>query len=174
MLRRHPLPRIWLMTDERMGERLWAAIDRLPRGAGVVFRHYSLPHRQRKKLFARVAQVARRRRLVLVTAGNRWLGQSDGVHNRRRAVARRFHTAAVHSRAEIAQAGRAGVDLLFVSPVFPTRSHPKASALGPVRLGLMIRGNRVPVIALGGVDTEQFRRLRGLDLHGWAGIDAFL
>src|SRR5439155_26981070 len=39
---RHPLPRLWLMTDERQGDGLWAALERMPRGAGVVFRHYSL------------------------------------------------------------------------------------------------------------------------------------
>ena len=29
-------PREWLMTDERIGERLWEAVDGLPPGAGVV------------------------------------------------------------------------------------------------------------------------------------------
>src|SRR5690606_35566678 len=48
-----PLPRRWLMTDERQGETLWAALDRLPRGAGVIVRHYSLPMRARRRLFAR-------------------------------------------------------------------------------------------------------------------------
>ena len=38
-------PHCWLMTDERMGDRLWAAIDRLPIGdGGVVVRHLSLIH----------------------------------------------------------------------------------------------------------------------------------
>ena len=39
--RQRPWPRAWLMTDERMGERLWEAIDRLPvKHSGIVFRHY--------------------------------------------------------------------------------------------------------------------------------------
>ena len=174
MRRRHPLPRVWLMTDERMGDALWAALERLPRGGGVVFRHYSLPHAQRRRLFARVAQVARRRRLFLVTAGNRWLGNGDGVHNARHKKTRGIRTAAAHSRAEITRAERSAADLVFVSPVFPTRSHPDTSALGPVRLGLMIRGSRIPVVVLGGVNAERFHRLRGLGLKGWAGIDAFI
>ena len=37
-------PREWLMTDERMGDRLWTAIDRLPiKHSGIVFRHYATP-----------------------------------------------------------------------------------------------------------------------------------
>ena len=34
MPRRHPIPTIWLMTDERMGVALWDVLERLPRGAG--------------------------------------------------------------------------------------------------------------------------------------------
>src|SRR3546814_3022387 len=46
MHRRQPLPHLWMMTDERQGETLWRALYRLPRGAGVVFRHHSLPPRE--------------------------------------------------------------------------------------------------------------------------------
>ncbi|MDF7774149.1 thiamine phosphate synthase, partial [Sphingomonas sp. AOB5] len=65
MPRRHPpIPARWLMTDPRMGDGLWAALERLPRGSGVVFRHYDAP--DRAALLRRVALVARRRGLVLV------------------------------------------------------------------------------------------------------------
>ncbi len=173
MRRRHPLPRIWLMTDERMGDRLWNTIERLPRGGGVVFRHYSLPSKKRRALFERVARYARRRRLLLVVAGSDRLGRADGVHNQPR-HGDGIVTWSVHSQRELATATRHGADLVFASPVFTTRSHPNANALGPVRLGLMIRSSRMRVVALGGMDRDRFRRLRGLGLHGWAGIDAFL
>lgn len=173
MRRRHPLPRIWLMTDERMGDQLWEALDRLPRGGGVVFRHYSLPLKKRRALFERVARYARRRGLVLVVAGSDRLGRANGVHNQPRR-GDGIVTRSVHSQREQVTATRHGADLVFVSPIFATRSHPKANALGPVRLGLMIQDSRTPVVALGGMDTDKFRRLRGLGLHGWAGIDAFL
>lgn len=173
MRRRHPLPRIWLMTDERMGDRLWDALDSLPRGGGVVFRHYSLPLKKRRALFVRIALYARRRGLVLVVAGNDRLGRADGVHNQPRRGAG-VATRSVHSQRELVVATRHGADLVFASPVFATRSHPKADALGPVRLAAMIRSSQIPVVALGGMDANRFRRLRGLGLHGWAGIDAFL
>ena len=49
-----PLPRLWLMTDERLGERLFEAIARLPEEAGIVFRHYGLAEDARRTLFERV------------------------------------------------------------------------------------------------------------------------
>ena len=167
---RHPLPHLWLMTDERMGDALWRALGRLPRGSGVVFRHYGLGPAERRALFARVAEVARRRGLVLVRAGAEQLGREDGVHAQR---GRGLRTWPSHSRREAVAAQRAGADLLFVSPVFATRSHPGARALGRVRLGLMIRGLRVPVIALGGMDAKRAAGVQALGVYGWAAIDAW-
>ena len=55
-------PREWLMTDERIGDRLWEAIAALPSGAGVVFRHYSLADRERRELGLALAAAALRRK----------------------------------------------------------------------------------------------------------------
>ena len=170
MPRRHPVPRHWLMTDERMGESLWAALERLPRGSGVVFRHYGLSPAERRALFARIAKVARRRGLVLVRAGAATGRGAAGTHAQRGGG---LTTWPAHSRREAIAAIRAGADALFVSPVFATRSHPGAKALGRARLGLLIRGLDVPVIALGGMDAQRAASLRPLRLHGWAAIDAW-
>lgn len=173
MSRRHPhpsaLPRRWLMTDERLGDALWTAIDALPRGSGIIFRHYATPPQARRALLARVRRRARRKRLVLVVAGPP-IGRGPVLRHGR---ARTALTAPVHSRVEAIAAVRAGAALLFVSPVHQTRSHPGASALGPARFGLMIRGLGVPVIALGGMNERRWRALQRLGVHGWAGIDAW-
>jgi thiamine-phosphate pyrophosphorylase len=165
MFPRQPLPRLWLMTDERQGDGLWAALERLPKGAGVVFRHHGLPARERRLLFERVRKLARRRRLLLLAAGG---GLRAGRHNGRGPG---FSSASAHDLRELKTAERAGAALIFLSPAFPTRSHPDARDLGPVRFGLIARQARVPVIALGGVDARKARRLP--HIYGWAGIDAF-
>jgi thiamine-phosphate pyrophosphorylase len=162
MRHRHPsrLPRLWLMTDERMGDALWDAIRRLPRGSGIVFRHYDLDRAARVVLLGRVARAARR--------GGHWLTVGGIDHGRHRGAV----TAPVHSLRERIAAERAGVRALFVSPVFATRSHPGARPLGRCRFGLIVRGAKVPVIALGGMDRRRFLGLRAFGIHGWAAIDA--
>lgn len=174
MPRRHPrpssLPHCWLMTDERLGDGLWPAINALPPGSGIVFRHYATPPDARQRLFWQVQRLARRRRLLLVLAGPP-IGRSG--HLPRHGRARGALTAPVHSRREAIAAQRAGAALLFVSPVHPTRSHPGAPALGAVRFGLMIRGLNVPVVALGGMNARRWRALHPLAVHGWAAIDAW-
>lgn len=166
-------PRTWLMTDERMGDALWSALDRLPRGSGIVFRHHGLSERERRAMWPKLLACARRRGLVVLST--RWVRPgADGVHNP--AVRPMFGivTRSAHNRREIVAARRGGADVVFVSPVFPTRSHPDARPLGSARLGLLVRGSRGRFVALGGMDERRFRSLRPLSLHGWAAIDAWM
>ena len=69
MHRRQPLPRLWMMTDERQGERLLPAAQRLPEGSGVVFRHYSLGEAERRRIYDELASIARSRGCLLMLAG---------------------------------------------------------------------------------------------------------
>jgi thiamine-phosphate pyrophosphorylase len=167
MHRRQPLPRLWLMTDERQGDALWRALERLPPRSGVVFRHYGLAATQRRALWEELRRIGLDKRLVLIVAGEPLPG-GHGCHNRR---GRGIRTASAHGLAELKAAERMGADLVFLSPVFATRSHPDARPLGPGRFALIAHQARVPVIALGGMDGEKARALGGA--YGWAGIDAF-
>ncbi|MET0270692.1 MAG: thiamine phosphate synthase, partial [Sphingomonas sp.] len=167
-----PLPRLWLMTDERSGEALWDALARLPRGAGIVFRHHATPRAARRALFERVRAIARARRLVLVLAGPPRLARAwraDGAHGRHpHRTPRLLRTAPVHDRREMARARHA--DLLFVSPVFPTRSHPSGRTLGVLGFRKLAAASTRPVVAMGGMNGMRWRVLGS---HGWAAIDAW-
>jgi thiamine-phosphate pyrophosphorylase len=155
------------MTDERQGDGLWPAIERLPFGAGLVFRHYAVPPAERRALWLEVRRRGLAKDLLLIAAGAPLPG-ANGVHNR---TGRGVRTASVHDLAELKAAERAGADLVFLSPVYPTFSHPGAPALGPRRFALIAHQARVPVVALGGMDFERARTLGGA--HGWAAIDAW-
>ncbi len=168
------------MTDERIDwATLLAAADRLPRGqGGIVFRHYRTPAGERRALFARLTAIARRRRLLLLLGGDArqaaaW--KADGWHGRsgqqRYAGRPMIHSAPAHDRKEIRAAHGSGADLVFLSPLFPTRSHPGARALGRVRFAALARAAAMPVIALGGVGKHHRRGLKALGASGWAAID---
>jgi thiamine-phosphate pyrophosphorylase len=157
------------MTDERIGDGLWAALRRLPRGSGVVFRHYATEPHERRKLFRRVVRAARARGLAVVRAGERAGGGEDGVHGAARG--RGLRTAPAHDRREAIAAVRRGAEVLFVSPVFATRSHPGGKMLGARAARRVSQGLPVVAIALGGMDARRFRKLIGFD--GWAAIDAW-
>lgn len=172
MRRRQPLPRLWMMTDERQGAALLPAVRRLPRGVGIVFRHYRLPADERRALFERVRRLAHARGIVLFLAGpeqlaRRW--RADGSHGGERERTNLPRSASVHNLAELRAAEAAGADLLFLSPVFETRSHPDVPGLGTSRFNLLARTARRPVIALGGMNRRRAIHVRA---YGWAAIDA--
>ena len=176
-MRSRHLPRCWLLTDPRQGDALWTALERLPRGSGVVVRPYGLNKAERTALVARVRTIARRRGLKLVLAGDAReamrLG-ADGVYQAPRRGRPLLLLATAHDRAELIAAARARADLVLLSPVFPTRSHPGGRVLGALRFGLLARESRVPVIALGGMTGARARRLTPLGAYGWAAIDGWI
>lgn len=165
---------MWLMTDPRLGDRLLAAIRRLPSGSGVVFRHYDLPQAQRVILFRKVQKLCRQRghRLLLAGSSN-W--KADGVHGQGRRYPSDIATMPVHNAAEIRQARRLGADMVFLSPLFPTRSHPGGPTLGMARFAALAKlASPMKVVALGGVTHNHARMIMQRKAYGWAGIDAFL
>ena len=175
MRTRQPLPRLWLMTDERQGEGLSDAIARLPSASGIVFRHYSLADAERRALFDRLLAQARQGGHLLLLAGAADQAEAwgaGGSHGSGRGAGLR--SAPVHSFAQIRAAERNGAALLFLSPVYATRSHRRARPLGLARFAWLARRTYVPVIALGGMNEARGKRLASFGAYGWAGIDAWM
>lgn len=170
-----PLPLLWLISDARNDAAIEPALARLPRGSGLVFRHYHLPPTERRARFGALKRLAHRRGHCVVLAGppalaRRW--GADGAYGAPRALARGptlLRLATAHALREIAGARRANAILL--SPVFATRSHPGTETLGPLRFRLLAARSRVPVIALGGMTARRARRLRH---PRWAAIDGLM
>ncbi len=171
---RHPLPDLWLLSDERNDAVLERALERLPRGSGFVYRHYHLPPEQRIGRWFTLACIARARGHVLILADDaitalEW--GADGLYGPPRALypTRGLLTlATAHSLAEIGLANRLKADAVLLSPAFPTRSHPAAAALGPLRFRLLASHAQMPVIALGGMTAHTAHRLQW---PRWAAID---
>lgn len=175
MRQRQPLPPLCLLSDARNDAALERALADLPRGSLFVFRHTHLPEAARRQRFAALAALARRHGHLVVLSGSarqarRW--GADGAYGSARqlgAGAALLRLVTVHSLRELRRARRA--DAVLLSPVFPTRSHPGARVLGPLRFCTIAAHARVPVIALGGMDRARARRLG--HAH-WAAIDGLV
>jgi thiamine-phosphate pyrophosphorylase len=167
------LPKIWLMTDPRLRDGLLAAVRKLPTGSGVVFRHYQTPASERPILFRQLQRICRQRGHVLVLAGpDDW--RADGVHGRSRFRPIQILTMPVHSLHEIREAQRLRADLMFLSPLFATRSHPGARVLGLLQFSRLAKlAGPTKVIALGGMTRNKAHTITKRIAYGWAGIDAF-
>lgn len=171
---RQTLPCLWLVTDRRNDAVLENAIARLPRGSGVIFRHYHLEAPQRRQRFETLARIARRYGHCVILAGDIRTARNwgaDGAYGPARQLRggrRLLRLATAHDLAEIEMAMRIQADAVLLSPVFPTRSHPGGRALGPVRFRLIARQAPAVLIALGGMNRKAARRL---GWPRWAAID---
>lgn len=175
---RHPIPDLWLLSDARNDGGLEDALARLPRGSGFVFRHYHMEAQDRAARFEKLGDVARAHGHRVLLSADPSLARAwgaDGVYGAMDRIGEvtvgpdtllRFATA--HNAREIAVANAARADAVFVSPVFPTRSHPGGAVLGSEGFHMLARLANMPVIALGGMT---FERARELEWTRWGAID---
>jgi thiamine-phosphate pyrophosphorylase len=159
------------MTDERLGDGLLDAVARLREGAGIVFRHYSLPESERRALFDRVRAAHGGLLLLAGSAAQARAWGADGSHGY--GAGHGLRSAPAHDFREVRAAEQARAAFLFLSPVFATRSHPDAVPLGLARFAWLARRTALPVIALGGMNEARGKKLASFGAYGWAGIDAF-
>jgi thiamine-phosphate pyrophosphorylase len=154
------LPTLWLFTDDSRTPDVPEALAGLPRAVGVVLRGQARELGVPGRVVA-VAGVVRR---------------GCGLHLPSALLARPpfgwrrapFVTAAVHDVPQAARARRLGVAIGFVSPVFPTASHPGSRVLG--RLRAMRLARLLPAAGLlGGVSAG---RVRGLRVAALGAIEA--
>lgn len=161
-----------------------ALVGRLPAGSALIVRHPDAARRQ--DLAAACVRGARAHRVRLLVAED-WRAAAalrlDGVHLPEAAVTRMppglrllkrtrplLVSAAAHGAAGVRRAQRAGCDIVLLSPVLPTLSHPGGATLGRVRFAALTHGTTMAVAALGGLGPASLRQLNGARVAGVAGI----
>ena len=170
----HPLPDVWLLSDARNDAVLAEALVTMPEGSGFVFRHYHLPPDERRERWEMLRSIVRSKNHLMVLSGDADAGvewEAEGIYGPPNKLGKRpslLRFATAHDAREMHLANRAGADALFLSPVFPTRSHPDGRALGATHFNDLAARSSIPVIALGGMTAE---RARELGVQRWAAID---
>ena len=179
------LPPLLFFTDAVRTPDPVSAIAGLPKGCGVVFRHYESPDRIRLAKQCRL--IAKDQNRLFLIAGDDTLAhdiRADGVHlpdhlahNAQRIRQRHPNgtiTLAVHNARALRKAQSFDVDALMASPIFPTQSHPTRPSFGPLRLAGWTRASRHPLYALGGVTRQTIMSLKGTGVYGIAAIGGLL
>ena len=147
MRARQPSVRQWMIVDRQPDPDAWEALNRLPRGRGVlIFTDLGSAEMRRLRYLAR-------RRGLVVASGD--------------AVAR------VHNLPELRMALLRRRPIILLSPLRPTRSHPDWHPIARQRAAAMVRLAKRSLLALGGMDARAFAQLQPLGFRGWAGISAF-
>lgn len=103
--------------------------------------------------------------------------RADGVHLPERLARRPVRadlrrTAAAHSLKAAVRARQAGVEAVFVSAIFPSRSPSAGPPIGLFRLADWTRRASLPVFALGGINARTAPRLLMTGVAGFAAVEA--
>jgi thiamine-phosphate pyrophosphorylase len=149
MTRRQTDPERWLIVASAPREQDWPAIRRLPRGSGVLLLRKLGANEQR-----RLRNLAKLRDLSIAVEG--------------RPVAAR-----VHDLRELRHALLRQTQLILLSPIYETGSHPDWKPLRRMRASALARLAGRKAIALGGMNAQRYARIAPLGFIGWAGISAF-
>ncbi len=178
------LPALYLISDaDRLG--VPAFMERLERAltAGARLLQVREPHMSERdyRAFAReaVELCHRHEARVLLNAEPAWVTDcgADGVHlnaRRLRELGSRplgpehWIAASTHDAEELALASRAQVDFVVLSPVLPTRSHPRAMPLGWQSFRELTARTNLPVYALGGMRATHLAQARQAGAQGLA------
>ena len=151
----------------------------------VQFRAKTLEPALYKQLAVDVLACCRRHGAILLLNADPALVDTlgaDGVHldgtrlaayRKRPLDAGKLVCAACHTVAQLKQAETIGADIVTLSPVLPTASHPEAEPLGWKGFADIAAQTKLPVYALGGMRYQLLECAQKNGAYGIAGIQAF-
>jgi len=176
------LPDAFYFTDAARGANPLHIAERLPANTGIIFRHYTAP--DRASLAGLLAHICRRRQIPLFVASDAALAVKIGATGchlpqalipRASSIRRTFPqldiSAACHSAQAAHKAQQFSVDMIFLSPIYPTRSHPGAKTLTPMQAARIATTARLPVFALGGITYSRLNQIKSQGFSGFGAID---
>jgi len=176
-------PPLLALTDPERQPDPVALARHLPPGSALIYRHFGAA--DRFALAHEAVCLARARGVQVLISGDAALARdchADGVHWPERMLAQAHRerargntglfTGSVHSPQALSRAQASGLDAVLVSTVFASVSASAGRPMGPLALAACAGRARMPIYALGGVNTRTIRRLEGLGISGVAVVGA--
>ena len=77
-----------------------------------------------------------------------------------------------HNINQITQKEKQNVDLIFLSPLFKTKNY--KNGLGVIKFNLLSNLSKKKIIALGGINKKNIKKLKLTNTYGFSGISYFL
>lgn len=154
----------------------------------MIFREYDLKSKEREILAREILAICRKENRKFIIGKNLELARklkADGVHfsdkdhlplqifNRQNWPRKFIFSFACHNFLSVLKSQQLKADMIFVSPVFATKSHPNVAPLGLRELSKIIRVSKISIFALGGVNEKNIRSLQKLGIAGFGAIGLF-
>ena len=173
--------------------------NQLPKKSAIIFREYDLNKKDREILAKNLFNKITKKNCRFIIAKDIDLAlkiKADGVHYSdfdknishfmliRKSLPKNFiFSLAIHHEKSLNFLNKLQPDLIFFSPVFQTSTHPHQSPMGIIKLSRFlikskyfcckIKNYQPKIYALGGINFNNLKNLRKLNLSGFGAIDLF-
>jgi thiamine-phosphate pyrophosphorylase len=158
-------------------------IRNLSKGVAIIFRNYEMEYNE--ELILNIKKACQKQGRKFILSNNLKLAiklDLDGVYfpsfnksinfNKGNFKKKFIIIGSAHSIKEIKIKERQGVQLIFLSPLFRLKKNNRF--LGPIRFNLLASKTNIKVIALGGINKLNFKKLNLVKSYGFAGISYFM
>jgi len=158
-------------------------IRKLPKKVAIIFRNYEVKYSE--ELILNIKRVCQKQGRKFFLSNNLKLAiklNLDGVYfpsfnkeinfNKNNFKKKFIAIGSAHSVKEIKIKEKQGVKLIFLSPLFKVDKNKKF--LNPIKFNLLAAKTNIKVIALGGINQLNFKKLNLVKSYGFAGISYFI
>ncbi len=160
----------------------------MPKNSAVIFREYDLILSEREKLAREIFAICKKYHHKFIVGKNLDLARklrADGVHfsdndklplqilNRKNFTKGFIFSFACHKLASVLKIKNLAVDVIFISPIFASKSHEGAKNLGIFNIRKIVKTTNKPIFALGGINKNNFKLLQKLGIQGFGAIEYF-
>ena len=158
-------------------------IRNLSKEVAIIFRNYEMEYNE--ELILNIKKACQKQGKKFILSNNIKLAVKldlDGVYfpsfnksinfNKSNFKKKFITIGSAHSVKEIKIKEQQGVKLIFLSPLFKVKKNKKF--LGPIKFNLLASKTDIKVIALGGINQLNFKKLNLVKSYGFAGISYFM
>jgi thiamine monophosphate synthase len=170
------------------------AINNLPKNSKIIIREYDLDKKNREIFAKKIADLAQAKGIKILVGKDFELAKkinADGIHFsdkdrlplqffKKKSFKKNFiFSLSCHGEKSFLRFQKIKPNIIFLSPIFSSTSHLKASNLGLINLAKIIVKNKkhnypaTAIFALGGINLRNIKSLIKLDISGFGAIDLF-
>ena len=175
------LPPLAFFTDYGIIPNQHEILQHIPHPLLVIIRDYD--HPERRHYIATIANICHQRSLPFFIAKDVLLAKelgATGVHIPHGLLNTDIHhecnihqlliSTSIHDDASFADIQSYSPSWSFLSPIFPTRSHPNTPPIAPAAIQQILKKSPFPIYALGGITSQNISELRTASFSGIATI----
>ena len=158
-----------------------AEILGLNTNTGIIFRNYEKKYVKNEILKLKQFCKSYRRKLYLANDIKLALNLNlDGVYipafNKKLSINKNVKKnfiiiGSAHNLKEIKIKEKQGVNIIFISPLFKTKNY--KNGLGIIKINILTNFTKKKIVALGGINSKNIKKLKMTNVYGFSGISYF-